>query len=106
VNDRKPRITIRKVLGPADDAGLFDLKVDTTIVKAAAGNAGTGSLMVLPGSYTVSEEGANGTSLADDTTQLTCRKNGQPDGSAFDTSLPVTVYPGDDEVCTITNMRN
>jgi len=45
------------------------------VVKAAAGNGGSGSILVAPGSYTVSEAGANGTGLRAYTTSITCTMN-------------------------------
>ena len=56
-NYKKPKITVIKKLVPASDAGRFDLKVDGATVKAAAGDGGTGTIYVKPGTYTVSEIG-------------------------------------------------
>ena len=54
-NYKQPKITVIKKLVPASDPGRFDLKVDSTVVKAAAGDGGSGSTLVSPGAHLVSE---------------------------------------------------
>lgn len=104
-NTRKPLVTVKKLLNPSDDPGRFDLLVDSTVVRAAAGDLGKGSILVAPGAHTVAEQGANGTGLAGYTSSISCTKNGQPDVSGAGTSIGVTVAGHDAEVCTITNTR-
>ena len=103
---RTGSITVVKDLVPATDAGRFDLKVDADVVKAAAGDGDSGSTDVAPGDYTVSEDGANGTDLADYDKSIACTTNGQASESGDGASLGgVTVDSNDAVVCTITNTR-
>ncbi len=101
-NYKKPKITVIKKLVPASDAGRFDLKVDGTTVKAAAGDGGTGTTYVKPGSYSISESAASGTNLGDYTASTECKKTTTRTGGGGTT---VTVGSGDEVVCTITNTR-
>ena len=59
-NRRKAKITLTKHLVPAYDPGRFDLKVGSTVVKAAAGEGGSGSTQVGAGTYALSEVAATG----------------------------------------------
>jgi len=104
-NTRGAKITVKKVLKPSTDTGTFDLKVDGTTVRAAATNGGAGSKLVLPGSHSVKEIGANGTDLALYSKEVSCTKNGNADVSAPAGQIGVTVAAGDLEVCTIVNRR-
>ena len=100
-NYKQPKITVIKKLVPASDPGRFDLKVDSTVVKAAAGDGGSGSTLVSPGAHLVSETGANGTDLADYSASIACNT------AASKTYGPGWVHPksGDEITCTITNTR-
>src|SRR5438093_12092124 len=61
---RPSHLTVIKQLLPANDGGTFDLKIDGVTKAAAVGNDGTtGSVEVSRGQHTVSEAGANGTTL-------------------------------------------
>ena len=71
-NYKQPKITVIKKLVPASDPGRFDLKVDSTTVKAAAGDGGSGSTLVSPGAHLVSETAAAGTDLADYSASIAC----------------------------------
>ena len=71
-NYKQPKITVIKKLVPASDPGRFDLKVDSTVVKAAAGDGGSGSTLVSPGAHLVSETAAAGTDLADYKAEISC----------------------------------
>ena len=103
---RTGSITVVKDLIPATDAGRFDLKVDATVVKAAAGDGDSGSTDVAPGDYTVSEDGANGTDLTKYDKSIACTTNGQASESGDGASLGgVSVDSNDTVVCTITNTR-
>jgi hypothetical protein len=99
-NYKKPKITVIKKLVPASDSGRFDLKVDSTVVKAAAGDGGSGSTDVTVGAHFVSETGANGTNLADYTASIDCQTTARTNGPGW-----VHVQSGDDVTCTITNTR-
>src|SRR3954453_12693535 len=100
-NYKQPKITVIKKLVPAGDPGRFDLKVDSTVVKAAAGDGGSGSTLVSPGAHLVSETGAGGTDLADYKAEISC------DTATAKTYGPGWVHPqpGDEVTCTITNTR-
>ena len=103
---RTGSITVVKDLVPSADDGRFDLKVDSTVVKAAAGDGDSGSKDVAPGDYTVSEDGANGTDLTKYDKSIACVTNGQASESGNGASLGgVTVDSNDTVVCTITNTR-
>jgi len=104
-NVRKAKITVTKALSPTSDPGRFNLLVGSTTVKSGAGNGGSGSTLVTPGTYTVSESAASGTSLSNYTSSIACTKNGSPNKSGPGTSISVTVAAGDVEACTITNVR-
>ena len=103
-NVRKPKLTLRKVLRPTTDPGRFDLLAGSTVVRAAAGDADFGHILLLPGSYTVSEAAAVG-SLSDYAARITCTKNGAADISGTGTSIGITLAAGDIEVCFIRNTR-
>ncbi len=97
-------ITLRKDLRPSSDPGRFDLKVAGTVVKASAGNGGSGSIQLPAGTYRVAESAAAGTTLSTYATSIACTRNGNPGPSADGTTqLDVTVAVGDELVCTLTN---
>jgi hypothetical protein len=100
-NYTQPKITVIKKLVPANDTGRFDLKVDSTVVKAAAGDGGSGSTLVNPGAHLVSETAASGTDLADYSASISCNT------ATSRTYGPGWVHPqsGDEVTCTITNTR-
>ena len=88
---------------PSTAGGTFDLKVDTTVVKSAAGHGDQGTDTVSPGVYLVSEAASGATSLDDFATSYSCTKNGHPDVSGPGISIEVAVKFGDAEVCAVTN---
>ena len=101
---REGSITVIKDLVPSTDDGTFDLLVDDTVVKAAAGDGDQGSKDVAPGTYSASENGAGGTALADYDSSVACEKNGQAYKDAAGTSIAgLEVDSNDTVVCTITN---
>jgi hypothetical protein len=107
-NQRKTgTIKVVKKLAPATDGGRFDLQVDGTTVKAAAGDGGYGTVTVAPGVHTVGEvAGTAGVSLDDYVRSTRCTKAGA-DGP---TAVPVgdgaiSVGANDDITCTIENVR-
>ena len=93
-DDIQPTITINKVLLPATDNGTFDLLIDNVVYATGGDGATTGAVAVNAGSYTVSEQGANGTNLAYYNSAIggDCAADGS-----------ITVDIGDNAVCTITN---
>jgi FG-GAP repeat len=102
-NKRKPQIVLTKHLVPSSDPGRFDLKIGGTLVRAGAGEGGTGSRLVGPGTYALSEVAEAGTSLSDYTSSIACTRNGGPGPSGTGASLTVSVDWGDALDCTITN---
>jgi hypothetical protein len=94
-------ITVQKTLVPSTDTGRFDLKVDDTVVKAAAGDGDSGTTEVPGGTYTVSEVGAGETNLNDYSSSIQCSDG----SSSAGTSVQLTVSIGDELTCTITNQR-
>ena len=98
------KITVKKRLIPSTDPGRFDLRVDTTVVKASAGDGDKGSTNVPAGTHRVSERAAIG-NLSDYKITITCKKNGVLDVSGPGPRINVTVAAGDNEVCTIRNKR-
>jgi FG-GAP repeat/Prealbumin-like fold domain len=110
-NKRKAQVTLTKHLVPASDPGRFDLKLSSNtsnlvrVVKSSAGDGDSGSIQVAPGSWTVLESPATGTSLSDYTSSIVCTRNGNPGPSGNGASLPLTLSPADVLVCTFTNQR-
>ncbi len=99
-------VTLTKQLLPGTDPGRFDLRVGQTLVKAGAGNGGSGSAQFLPGSYRVTESAAGGTTLSNYATSIACTVNGNPGPSANGTTqLTIMVAAGDQIACTLTNKR-
>ena len=101
------RITITKDLVPASDPGRFDLYVGVERLVAAAGDGGSGTKQVAPGTYDIGEEGVLGTgafpSLYD--TSIVCLKSGSTYLTADATSVSVDAAAGDNVACTFTNVR-
>ncbi len=110
-NKRKAQMTLTKHLVPSSDPGRFDLKLSSNtsnlvrVVKSSAGDGDSGSIQVAPGSWTVLESAASGTSLSDYTSSIACTRNGNPGPSGNGTSLQLTLSPADVLACTITNQR-
>jgi hypothetical protein len=99
------QITLAKQLLPASDPGRFDLLVNSSTVKTAAGNGDSGSKQVAGGTYTVKELAAAGATLSDYSSSIACTLNGAAGPSGTGASLKVTVAVGDVMVCTFTNSR-
>jgi uncharacterized repeat protein (TIGR01451 family) len=96
-NTHVAKLTVNKVCAPANDTGKFNLQVDDSTVTADAACGGsTGKQVYAAGQHTVGETAGTGTSLSNYTTAIRgdCAANGT-----------VTLNPGDDKVCTITNTR-
>ena len=90
-------LTVNKVLDPAADAGLFNLRIGSTTYASDVGNNGTtGAVQLTPGSYNVNETAGTGTSLGNYTSVISgdCAADGS-----------VTIAAGDNKTCTITNHR-
>ncbi len=96
-------LRVVKDLVPSDDPGTFHLRIDGETV-ATGGDGASGSRTVTFGDHTVAEVGAEGTDLADYTTQVVCQNGAKPPQPPVNgTSATVNVRPGDDWTCTITN---
>jgi Prealbumin-like fold domain len=103
-------VTLTKHLLPADDSGRFDLKLTSStglvrVVKTGAGEGDSGTIQVAPGTWTVLESPASGTSLGDYGSSISCTRNGNPGPSGNGTSLEVTLAASDVLACTITNQH-
>ena len=96
-------LTVTKDLVPADDEGTFHLQIDGETV-GTGGDGATAQRTVTFGDHTVGETAAGSTDLAGYTSQVVCRNGPEPAQPQVDgTSATVTVRPGDDWTCTITN---
>src|SRR5215217_3870186 len=103
-NVRRGSITVTKDLDPNGDAGRFDLKVGSDVVKNAAADGDSGSKTGLaPGTFTVSEiaDEDSPTGLGDYVITTQC----DGEGSTAGASQQVTVAAGENVNCTITNVR-
>jgi Tol biopolymer transport system component len=96
-------ITVRNAERPSTAGGTFDLKVNNTVVRAAAGHGDSGTDSVSPGVYLVGEAASGGTSLDDFASSYACTRNGHADVSGPGSFIDVAVAFGDTEVCTVTN---
>jgi hypothetical protein len=109
------KLEVVKIVSPANDTGLFNLKIDGTTYASNVGNNGTTTeKVVTTGSHTISETAGTNTSLTSYTTTIVCKdKNGSgaiiaqgsPTGSTT-RQLSVSVADASDIVCIITNTRN
>ncbi len=104
-NQGRGTLEIKKALIPAYDQGVFNLQVDGMTKAANVGNTGTTGIMPLPaGTYGVAELAGTATSLQDYTSSWVCEAQRRGAG-ADGTSTSVTIQPGENWVCTFTNVR-
>lgn len=90
-------LTVRKILVPAGDLGKFVLRIDNINRAFGVGHNGTtGAISLTAGSHTVAEGGYPGTSLANYTATF---------GGDCTASGTVSLTPGSNKTCTITNTR-
>jgi hypothetical protein len=68
-NQRRPTVTVVKALSPAADPGRFDLRVNSTVVKAGAGAGDQGTTTVTRGSDVTVSSIDCGSGSADGTTR-------------------------------------
>ncbi|HET8652952.1 MAG TPA: hypothetical protein VFM13_10310, partial [Gaiellaceae bacterium] len=110
----KGKLTVQKDLVPSTDAGRFDLKIGSTVVKTNAGDEQSGSQMLDPGTYAVSEAAGTttpATDLANYDRSVECKTAGGGTVVSKTTlttgspSVDVAIDSGDDITCTITNGR-
>ena len=98
-NTKKATLTVNKVCVPTSDTGKFNLRIDGanagTGADASCGGT-TGAVTVTATSHTVSETAGTGTSLTAYSSLIggDCAADGT-----------VTLSPGQNKVCTITNSR-
>ena len=100
-----PTVELRKVTEPADDPGVFNLRVNERVLATGGNGTTTGPVTVGVGEGTVSETAAPGTNLADYDTQVECTRNGQTALSVTGTKADGAIANGDVVVCTFTNRR-
>jgi hypothetical protein len=99
-NTKRPTLRVDKICLPANDTGLFNLRVDAANWGSGANKAcgtNTGAVESTIGLHTVSETAGTNTNLADYTTPVIggdCASNGN-----------ITLTAGQNAVCTITNTR-
>jgi virginiamycin B lyase len=105
---QQAQLVVTKVVSPQSDPGLFNLQVDGRTVKDNVRSGGTSYTQYLdPGSHTVGETAASGTSLSNYSSQITCTDNGSTVASGSGTTLSVPVASSASRItCTITNTRN
>jgi hypothetical protein len=100
------RLTVTKRLFPSSDPGLFDLSVNGEVVLPGVGDRGSDTLSLAPGTYSVSEQAATGTDLANYRTAVWCRRStglGQiRPGTEF---TGINLSAGQRATCTFINVR-
>lgn len=90
-------LTVKKILVPANDVGKFVLRIDNINRAFGVGhNGSTGPITLTAGSHTVTEIGYPGTSLTHYTATF---------GGDCNPSGTVSLTPGSNKTCTITNTR-
>ena len=107
-------LTVVKDLIPGADSGRFDLKIGAEVVANDIGDGGSGTRVLDPGSYAVSEDGAPDaitavtTNLNAYSRSVECRNAADAivASNASGSTVNVTVNPNDNITCTITNIRN
>lgn len=115
---QKTTIEVVKKTVPADDDGLFNLKIEGTTYASSVGNNGTTGVVEIDDdeNITIAETAATGTSLTSYFTSFECRnENGQGDIVSSDTSSATTsrqdtiskskIDKGDAILCIIKNTR-
>ena len=80
---RTGKLTVVKQLVPEDDAGLFDLRINSEVVADDASDGDSGSRDLAPGDYTVSELAGTGTSLADYDSSIACDNGDSGSGTSL-----------------------
>jgi parallel beta-helix repeat protein len=104
-------LTIKKLLVPADDPGLFNLQIDGVTQATDVGhNGSTGDITVDAGQHTVGETAGTNTDLGNYTSSTQCEPVNEQcavgcgSSQAVD-ATNVTVGAGEEWLCTITNTR-
>ncbi|MFL5781701.1 MAG: SdrD B-like domain-containing protein, partial [Thermoleophilaceae bacterium] len=100
------KLQVREAIAPASDPGRFDLSIDGTVGKAAAGNGdSTPVRQLLAGPHSVAQAAAAGTNAGDYAQALTCRGGGGSGALVDSSGGTVTLDAGDDVVCTFAATR-
>jgi hypothetical protein len=107
-NTQRAHLTVNKVVVAqpllAED-GTFNLHLDGVTKAAGVASGGTTGVMDLPaGPHSVGESGAGATNLGNYTASIDCGILGS--GAVGQISLGLTLAPGTNAACTITNTRN
>ena len=100
-----PTIELRKVTVPADDPGVFQLRINNTVVATGGNGTTSGQLRTGIGEGSVSETAGPGTNLGDYDSRVECTRNGTVEVSVTGTKVDGAVAQGDVVVCTFTNTR-
>jgi hypothetical protein len=107
-DDIAPTITVIKSLSPASDPGRFNLQIDNVAVATNAGNGGSSGPIAVTAntSHTVNEAPGSTatvppTVLANYTSTINCGA-----GTIAGSTTSVTLLPGQNAICTITNTVN
>ena len=87
-------VELRKVVIPADDPGVFRLRLNNTVVATGGNGTTTGPITVGVGEATVSETAGSNTSLADYVSSVECARNGDTAVSVPGTKVDVEVANG------------
>ena len=100
-----PTVELRKVTVPADDPGVFQLRINGAIVATGGNGTTSGALRTGIGEGTATETAAPGTNLSDYDSRVECTRNGAVAVSVPGTKVDGAVARGDVVVCTFTNTR-
>ncbi len=98
-------VELRKVVVPATDPGVFELRINGQRLASGGDGTTTGPVVVGVGEGTASETAAPGTNLADYESSVQCTRNGAVAVSVPGTKVDGAVARGDAVVCTFTNRR-
>ena len=103
------RLTLKKVVGPPDDPGQFDLRVDSDPKLEGARNGDEATLRLPPGTYDIDEVATpnTGTVLANYESDVRCRRfPSRPGGKRSGTAYPdLALTAGMTAKCTFFNIR-
>ena len=100
-----PTVELRKVSVPADDPGVFQLRINGAVVATGGNGTTSGPLRTGIGEGTVTETAGPGTNLADYDSRVECTRNGTVEVSVPGTKVDGEVAARDTVVCTFTNTR-
>ena len=100
-----PTVELKKVTIPADDPGVFQLRINNAVVATGGNGTTSGPLRTGIGEASVRETAGPGTNLADYDSRVECTRNGTVQVSVTGTKVDGEVRAGDTVVCTFTNTR-